>query len=194
MATTQDLSNGYEAHAQEFAARRIRSNIGATTVRDWCRTLPQGGTVLDLGCGCGVPISQTLLDQGLTVYGVDASASLTAAFRARFPHTTVACEAVEESTFFGRQFDAVVAWGLLFLLSDETQLRLIQKVAAALLPGGRFLFTAPAQRCEWTDVLTRLPSRSLGAETYRAALTAAGLTLVDEYDDEGENHYYVAVK
>jgi hypothetical protein len=35
---------------------------------------------------------------------------------------------------------------------------------------------------------------SLGAEAYREALTAVGLALVDTYVDEGENHYFSAVR
>jgi 2-polyprenyl-3-methyl-5-hydroxy-6-metoxy-1,4-benzoquinol methylase len=190
----QDLSNGYEALAAEFIARRAKSAVGAATVRDWCGTLPPGAIVLDVACGCGVPISQTLLECGCQVYGVDASATMTAAFAVRFPQAVVACEPVEHSAFFDRQFDAVIAWGLLFLLPAATQEMLIHKVAAALVPGGRFLFTAPWQIGEWDDLLTGLTSRSLGREVYLATLAQAGFALVGEYDDEGDNHYYAVVK
>jgi cyclopropane fatty-acyl-phospholipid synthase-like methyltransferase len=135
-----------------------------------------------------------LLEAGFTVYGVDASASMTKAFAARFPQAVVACETVEHSTFFKRQFDAVVAWGLWFLLPPETQRMLIHKVAVALVSGGRFLFTAPWQIGEWQDVLTGQTSWSLGREVYLATLAAAGFELIGEYDDEGDNHYYDAVK
>jgi 2-polyprenyl-3-methyl-5-hydroxy-6-metoxy-1,4-benzoquinol methylase len=190
----KDPSNGYEALAATFIAGRAASNVGVAMVRDWCRRLHFGSAILDLGCGCGVPISQILIEQGFDVYGVDASARMTRAFRARFPQAVVACEAVEESDFFGRQFDGVVSWGLFFLLPVAAQLTLIHKVAAALAPGGRFLFTSPAQVCTWRDILTGHLSQSPGAEIYRATLTAADFTLLDEYDDEGKNHYYDAVK
>jgi cyclopropane fatty-acyl-phospholipid synthase-like methyltransferase len=124
------------------------------------------------------------------VYGIDASASLTAAFRRRLPHAHVACEAIEGSRFFGRTFDGVIAVGLMFLLPGEVQRDLIRKVAVALNPDGRFLFTSPAQVCAWTDVLTGQESHSLGAEEYKATFSEAGLTLVGEYEDEGGNHYY----
>ncbi|HMI63810.1 MAG TPA: class I SAM-dependent methyltransferase, partial [Puia sp.] len=47
----------------------------------------------------------------------------------------VACESVERSSFFNRSFDGVIAVGLMFLLSEETQRTLIPKMAAALNPG-----------------------------------------------------------
>ena len=46
----------------------------------------------------------------------------------------VSCEAVEDSSFFGRTFDGVIAVGLLFLLSAAEQRDLIRRVAFALNP------------------------------------------------------------
>jgi 2-polyprenyl-3-methyl-5-hydroxy-6-metoxy-1,4-benzoquinol methylase len=188
----QDRSNGYEDAAAAYMARRGTSGIGAANVLAWARSLPRGSVILDLGCGDGVPISRALIEDGFTVYGIDASATMVAAFRQRFPGATVICEAVEDSRFFSRTFDGVVAWGLMFLLSAEVQMVVIGKVAAALNPGGRFCFTAPAQACTWADVLTGRQSTSLGAAAYRSALGCAGLTLVGEHRDEGDNHYYEA--
>jgi len=38
--------------------------------------------------------------------------------------------------------------------------------------------------------MTGLESRSLGAEEYRRQLSAVGLSVTGEYEDEGQNHYY----
>lgn len=191
-----DKSNGYECVASVFIAERGRnsSGIGASVVADWSQTLLRGATVLDLGCGTGVPISQVLIERGCNVYGVDASPTMVAAFRVRFPTVSVECAAVEDSDFFGRTFDAVVGWGLFFLLDVEVQRRLVAKVAAVLPSGGRFLFTAPSQSCSWADAMTGRTSISLGYEAYRNALEVEGLSLVGTHRDEGENHYYFAQK
>ena len=156
--------------------------------------LPGGATVLDLGCGTGVPISQALIDRGFNVFGVDASPKMVAAFRASFPTVPVECAAVEDSDLFGRTFDGVVACGLFFLLDGEVQRRLVAKIASVLRSGGRFLFTAPSQSCSWRDALTGRTSISLGYEAYRKALEAEGMSLVGTQLDEGENHYYFAQK
>lgn len=189
-----DPSNGYEAKASEFITQRERSKIGVTIVREWARRLPRHASVLDLGCGHGIPIASALMDEGFIVYGVDASPSMIAAFHRRFPEAHLACEPVEESTFFDRTFDGVVAVGLMFLLPAETQRDLIRKVAQVLTPGGHFLFTSPAQVCTWKDVLTHRPSISLGAETYKTILCEAGFDFLSEHRDEGDNHYYAALK
>ncbi|MCP9236035.1 class I SAM-dependent methyltransferase [Lewinella sp. JB7] len=170
------------------------NGIGAATVRKWSEALPQQASVLDLGCGTGIPISGVLVDRGIAVYGIDASPALLAAFRENFPTLPAACERVEESTFFGRRFDAIVAIGLVFLLSEESQEALIRKAADHLLSGGRLLFTAPASEVEWEDTLTGRRSASLGAKRYRTLLADAGFSLLAEYTDAGDNHYYDAVK
>lgn len=191
-----DKSNGYEGVAKTFIEVRGQAidGIGTASVRQWAQALPKGLTVLDLGCGTGIPISKTLVDEGMTVYGIDASPALIEAFRENFPDAPAACEPVEESTFFDRQFDAVISWGLLFLLSTEVQARVIGKVADALKTGGKFLFTAPATVANWEDRLTGRRSVSLGAGKYKEILSASGLSLVEEFEDEGGNHYYHAVK
>ncbi len=185
-----DPSNGYEAVATEFIAVRQQSGVGVATVRAWGRTLPQGATILDLACGFGVPNSQALINDGFVIYGVDASPSLIAEFRRRFPDVNVACEAIEDSRLFDRTFDGVIAVGLLFLLSEDSQRDLIRRVGLALNSGGRFLFTSPAQCCTWTDILTGRESLSLGADAYKAIIADARLNLVGEHSDEGDNHYY----
>lgn len=192
-----DQSNGYEGVAAEFLAGRgsIHSaGIGVKTVRNWARTLPAGATVIDLGCGSGLPITKVLLTEGLKVYAVDAAPSLVRAFRHNFPNVAVNCEAVQYSTFFNRTFDGVLAWGVIFLLTPDEQRNVLQRVAGILAPGGRLLFTSPAERLVWSDAMTGLESRSLGAEEYRRELSAGGLSLVGEYKDEGENHYFDARK
>ena len=173
---------------------RSNSSIGVVSVRDWAASLPRGGFVLDLGCGHGRPISKALIDEGFIVYGIDASPSMIAAFRSHFPDAALECSAIEDSHLFGRRFDGVIAWGLMFLLASEVQATLIHKVAMALKPGGRFLFTAPHQACEWLDNLTGKTSVSIGSDTYRKLIESEGLALVGASEDEGQNHYYFVCK
>jgi SAM-dependent methyltransferase len=193
-----DRSNGYEGVAVEFLARRgsaARSaGIGRKEVRNWARTLPRGASVVDVGCGPGFPITEVLVLEGLNAFGVDAAPSFVEAFQRNLPNTPVVCEAVQDSMFFHRTFDAVLSWGLIFLLSSADQRRLIQRFAEILVPGGRLLFTAPAPVGVWNDAMTDLESRSLGVEEYRRLLAEAGFSVISEYEDVGENHYFDAVK
>ena len=194
---TVDKSNGYERIAPEYisgrGSNRSGKGIGASTVAAWARTLPPKSTILDLGCGTGLPVSQTLIEEGHQIFGIDASPSMIAALRRNFPAAPCECAAAEDSSFFHRSFDAIVSWGLMFLLDESTQHRVITKAAAALNPGGLFLFTAPQQPHSWSDAMTDLPSRSLGYDAYQSACESVGLTLIPAPPpDAGGNYYYLA--
>lgn len=187
-----DMSNGYEEYADTFIRSR-HPHIGQKMAGEWARGFAPGATVLELGCGDGV-ISQALVDAGLTLYGLDASPTLLRVFRERFPGAETECAAAEESTYFHRTFDGVIAVGLMFLLPESAQRSVLAKVANALKAGGRFLFTAPRQSCSWVDALTKRESRSLGAEGYQRLLRGLRFEVSSGRLDEGENHYFFAVK
>jgi SAM-dependent methyltransferase len=182
-----DPSHGWEDVAADFA--RLRSSIGTQAVVDWSRCLPPGASILDIGCGTGMPVARALQDRGFAVHGLDPAPTLLAAFQNNLPGAPAACEPAETSNFFNRQFDAAIAIGLIFLLREASQIGLIGRVGRALRPGGHFLFTAPQQGCSWTDSLTGRPSRSLGETRYRQLLEGAGLVVVGGSVDEGGNHY-----
>ena len=194
-----DLSNGYESVSEEFLVRRGNSRtrsiaIGVQEVRKWAETLPRGSSVIDLGCGPGLPITVVLVEEGLQVFGVDAAPSFVAAFQRNLPGTPIVCESVLESRLFDQTFGAVLSIGLMFLLKAEEQHRLIRRFADTLVPGGRLLFTSPAKPAVWNDAMTGLESISLGAEEYRKLLGAAGISVAKEYEDVGENHYFEGFK
>jgi len=191
-----DRSHGYEDIAAIFIKGRGQAvhGVGASFVRNWAKTLPKHSTVLDIGCGTGIPVSKILIQEGLTVYGLDASPSMVEAFKQNFPGNRVVCEAAEDSSFFDLKFDAIIAWGLLFLLPQDVQEIVIKKAADALETGGKFLFTSPPKPIDWNDAMTGQHSMSLGAEKYKELLMASGLLLIEEFEDEGENHYYHCMK
>ena len=187
-----DKSNGYEEIAETFIRAR-NARIGPDEVREWAREFAPGAEVLELGCGHGM-VSQVLVDQGLRLYAIDASPRLLAVFRQRFPDVETECAPAEASNYFGQTFDGVIAWGLMFLLPEETQRTVLAKVAKALKPGGRFLFTAPYAAVTWEDGLTGLESRSLGADAYESLLRELGFDIEPGRTDVGENYYYFAAK
>lgn len=167
-----DRSNGYEAVSEEFLARRGNSRtrsiaIGVKEVRKWAKSLPHGSSVIDLGCGPGFPITVVLVEEGLQVFGVDAATSFVAAFQCNLPGIPIVCESVLESRLFDRTFDAVLSIGLMFLLKDEEQRRLIERFAEILVPGGRMIFNSTTKPAIWNDSMTGLESISLGDKEYK---------------------------
>ena len=187
-----DSASAYEHHAREFLRIRDNSAVGIDIVERWARSLDPGIDVLEIACGGGIPVTRTLMNLGLKIWAVDSSPTLVAEFRARFPIIPVQCTRVQESDYFGRTFGAVVSIGLIFLLGESDQIALIRRVSKILVPGGRFLFTAPIEVGTWTDRTTGHECRSLGRERYEAALQESRFRLVGRYEDEGKNNHYDA--
>ncbi|MCG8413455.1 MAG: class I SAM-dependent methyltransferase [Pseudomonadales bacterium] len=171
-----------------------RREVGVAEVKAWADHFNEGDSVLDIGCGHGLPLGLLLQERGLQVYAIDASPTLLQQYGKNLPDAEVACESVVDSDFFHRKFDGVLAWGLMFLLSEEDQVMTLNRVLARIVPGGRFLFTSPTQRCQWDDLLTGRESIAIGGERYREILAENGMSVLREYSDAGENHYYDAVK
>ncbi|MEL7025055.1 MAG: class I SAM-dependent methyltransferase [Pseudomonadota bacterium] len=191
--TGRDAIQAYEQHAKKFLDARDASQTGADVVKRWARSLHSGASVLELACGGGFPITSALISAGLDVHAIDSSPTLLETFQARFPEVPVRCESVQASTFFDRNFDAVIAVGLMFLLSEPDQIDLMGRVANALRPGGRFLFSAPVQAGTWSDMTTGVDSVSLGADVYERTLAEAGFRVIQRIVDQGDNNYYDSV-
>jgi hypothetical protein len=80
----------------------------------------------------------------------------------------------------------------MFLLPVENQRLVISKVARALKPGGKFLFTSVKDEVRWNDSLTDRDSYSPGVEWYRRALSDEGFVVEREESDEGDNYNFFA--
>jgi hypothetical protein len=134
------------------------------------------------------------MEDGFTVYGMDASASLIEEFRKRFPSALAECSPFEDSAFLRRTFDAVVAVGWMFLLHPDVQCLLIRKVKHALNSNCPFLFTSSKARCIWQYILTHRESVSLGDGRTARFCKLRVLFSSGRCQNEGNNHYYYSVR
>ncbi len=185
-----DSADAYESRASEFLSVRDKSCIGSIVVDRWARNFRSGATVIELGCGGGYPITRILRSAGLRLWAVDSSPILVAEFQSRFPDIPVQCAKVQESSFFDQKYDGAIAIGLIFLLSEPEQSEVICNIAKILLPGGRFLFTAPIEKGNWVDMNTGLVCKSLGQAVYEKYFRIAGFRTVATFIDAGDNNYY----
>jgi trans-aconitate methyltransferase len=93
----------------------------------------KGEQILDLGCGDGA-LTEKLADMGANVIGVDGSADMVAAARARGLDARVMDG---QNLSFDREFDAVFSNAALHWMPDAAAVA--AGVAKALKPGGRFV-------------------------------------------------------
>lgn len=105
----------------------------ASGVLEWLAVQP-GESVLDLGCGQG-QLTKSIAGAGANVVGVDSSAQMVAAARAR---GVIAEEGNAEALPFATQsFDAVFSNAALHWVRDQDAM--MSEVRRVLKPGGRFV-------------------------------------------------------
>lgn len=185
----------YDQIAAWYAATR-NPKVGIPDLAAFARRLPPCARVLDLGCGAGIPISRFLIREGFDVVALDSSPEMIARYRAHFPNVPTRCERAEAATFPAASFEAIVAWGVLFHLSEAEQQTVIGKVADWLRPGGWLLFTSGDVEDTTKGTMNGVTFQyaSLGVTGYHEAVERAGMRLDVCYHDEWDNYVYVAEK
>ncbi|MGK7662975.1 MULTISPECIES: class I SAM-dependent DNA methyltransferase [unclassified Marinovum] len=162
----------YEAQAAAYDAQRSRSLFEARWLARFAACLPEGGRVLDLGCGAGEPIARWFMAEGFTLTGVDFAGAMLDIARQRWPEGDWR-QADMRSLDLGERFDGIIAWDSFFHLTEAEQRETLRRMAAHLAPGGSLLFTAGPETGE--------ASGTVGAATvYHASLSPAGYAVLLE--------------
>lgn len=155
----------YERNAAAYDVDRGRSLQERAWLDRFLAFIPPGGTVLDVGCGMGEPIAAYLLQQGVHVLGVDASPSMIARCRQRFPDSEWMVADMRELEL-GMRFDGIVAWDSFFHLGMGDQRSMFSRFAAHARAGAPLMFTSGTSEGEAIGSYC-------GEALYHASLTPA---------------------
>jgi SAM-dependent methyltransferase len=183
----------YDLIADWYARDRTHLT-GVPEVQALVNSLPRRSSVLDVGCGNGIPLTRLLVEAGFDVLDVDSSARMLEKFRANLPSTPAVCEKIQSCDFHGLVFDAAISWGVIFHLTHTDQADTFKKVAEVLKPGGLFLFTSGDKDGDIEGTMDGVVFRyfSFAVEGYRDLLHKSGLELIETHADKGQNTYYLA--
>jgi SAM-dependent methyltransferase len=189
----------YDLIAEWYASQR-KDGTGLPELTGLLSVLPANPSVLDVGCGTGLPLTRAMIEHGCQVLGVDSSPNMLQHFARNFPAVPTICAPIQDCDLNGRTFDAVHMWGVMFFLPLTEQVRAIAKVASVLKPGGLFLFTSGDENGDLEPFEgepmngVRFFYYSFARDGYRDVLREHGLTLEQTHIDKGENMYYLARK
>ncbi len=188
----------YTLIANHYAKERENSRIGLKELDELLVNLPKGAHILDFGAGTGKPITERIVQNPheFKVYAVDSSSEMVKIFSENFPTIPVQCASILEFDFFAETFDAAIAWGVMFHLTEPEQQSAIQRIASVLKSGGYFLFSSGKEAGMRSGAMydVEFSYYSLGSEKYQKTLAEQGMTLLSECFGEGENYYYLAQK
>jgi 2-polyprenyl-3-methyl-5-hydroxy-6-metoxy-1,4-benzoquinol methylase len=147
--------------------------------------VPPPGAVLDLGCGCGVPLARDLSSAGYNVTGVDISEVQIERARRLAPAAQFLRDDITRVQFPAASFEAIVCLYAIIHVPQELQPALITKIASWLRPNGWLLMTAGQEAWtgsqeRWLGGTKTMWWSQLDAESYRQLMKIAGLEVVEQ--------------
>ena len=170
----------YEKHGHDWDADRRGSGWNDKPWHDrFIAALSEGANVLDLGCGGGTPVALNMVERGLNVTGVDASATLVSLCRDSMPdHKWIVSDM--RSVHLNQKFDGILAWDSFFHLKPDDQRCMFSVFAEHAAPASILMFnTGPSHGesigCYRGDPLYHA---SLDAAEYETLLGQFGFKVV----------------
>lgn len=185
----------YDAHGRDWDADRRAEHRpdGHSFEHHWLERLiarlPRASSILDLGCGGGIPITRYLVERGIRVTGVDASSTMIELWRSRFPDNR-ALLADMRNLELGERFDAIIAWDSFFHLPQDDQRSMFRTFARHAAPDCVLLFTSGPSLGEAVGTLYGDPlyHASLDPKEYESLLAANGFVVRDHVMDDPQCH------
>ena len=184
------VRRGYDALSYHYRGDDADEEEYAPWLAELRARLPDG-SVLDLGCGNGVPIARSLAAAGYQVTGVDISDVQVERARRLVPTGTFIRADATAIEFPPQSFDAVVCLYVLIHLPLAAQPELVQRVAGWLRPGGWLLAVTghsawTGTEDNWLGGQASMSWSQADAGTYRSWLEQAGLQVTtQEFVPEG---------
>jgi ubiquinone/menaquinone biosynthesis C-methylase UbiE len=149
--------------------------------------------VLDIGCGCGVPVARRLAAAGHQVTGVDISDVQIERARSLVPDATFIRADAAVLDLPDESFDAVVCLYALIHMPLDQQPRLLHNIARWLRPGGWLLATTgqdawTGTEDNWLGGPATMWWSHTDATTYRSWLHQSGLQVTEQrFIPEGDS-------
>lgn len=158
--------------------------------------LPDGGEILDVGCGAGEPIAHYLLTQHFKLTGIDASQTMIDISSSRFPRGNWIVVDMRNMSL-PQTFDGIIAWDSFFHLNPDEQRGTLEVFCRHLNSGGVLLLTIGDEVGEVLGVVNgeQVYHSSLDPDEYRGILRSAGfskVTLVLRDENCGEHSVLLA--
>ncbi len=161
--------------------------------------LPANASVLDAGCGAGVPLSQ-MLSERFHVTGVDFSEAQIERAKKNVPNADFLCEDMTQLSFPDNTFDGITSYYAIIHIPRDEHRPLLANFHRMLKPGGCALLCLGAEHLiddvDENYLGTRMYWSHYDTETYLEMLNDCGFSIlwskrVADATCEGAGHLFV---
>jgi SAM-dependent methyltransferase len=135
------VRTGYDLLGDAYRADDDADAHYAEWLEELAGRLPAGGNVLDLGCGCGIPVARWLVAHGYPVTGVDLSSEQIGRARRLVPGALFLEADMTTVDLPARGFDAVTMFYSIIHVPSADQPALLRRLHGWLRPGGWLIAT-----------------------------------------------------
>src|SRR3989344_4256049 len=144
------VRHGYNKVAEDYSSSRdvFKSNKYLDRLIE---LLPANATILDIGCGSGVPVDRYLLDRGHGVIGLDISEKQIELAKRNNPQAMYEVRDMQELKPSEYSVDAIVSFYAIFHTPRENHLKLLKTLSFYLKERGLLLITMGASEWEGTE-------------------------------------------
>jgi len=186
--------NGYEKGNYIKAYNRKSPKLRAlpkTMLNELLKRLPKKPSVLDLGCGSGVPFDKFLVQNNCNLIGIDNSKK----------HLALAKKLVKQAQFingdfakvnFKQKFNAIVSFYAIFHIPRTEHKKLFKKILALLEKKGLILVTLGAEDMESTvdDFIgSKMMWSSYSLEKNKKLVEQSGFKILIAKEEKSSEHH-----
>ena len=193
--TKEQNEHSYDLIAEDFTNRRKETQVPDFVV-EFGELLKKGDTVLDVGCGAGVPNAKYLSEKGVAITGIDISEKLLEEAQKNVPEGRFIKTDVNEFQT-DEKFNGIIAWDSLFHLQPDQHEAVLTKLHDLLDEDGYLLFTHGAPEGQITSEMygQTFTYSSPGAEKLKEILANLGFNILKWNIDksEGEDKGYLTI-
>ena len=191
---TDLVKKGYDLLGQRYSSHRESLRSGPY-IQQLLKRLPKSSTVLDVGCGPGIPVDDTLIKAGHQVIGIDNSPAQIAQARKHCPAGEYLVLDMQELRPNQYRAQAVVSLYSLFHVPRAQHAGLLATMSSYLPTGGMLLISMGDRAFEGPHHLMGVPlwSSQFGTVKNSEMVTTAGFSiLIDEINvSGGERHQMI---
>jgi len=188
------VQKGYDVYSKNYTSDRDQFK-NQKYLDDLINKLRKGSSILDLGCGSGIPVDKYLLEHGFKVTGIDISTEQIKLAKEHLPSGDFFQKDMSQVDFAENTFDAIVSFYAIFHIPREEHQELLGNCYRMLKRDSYLLITMGSSDWVGSEEFhgTTMYWSHYGREKNVEMVKAAGFEITYEVVDESGNEKHLVV-
>ncbi len=188
------VRKGYEEgeYAKEYREGRVIRDFEEELFEDLFDRVGEEVSILDLGCGIGIPFDRYFVDMGYDVTGVDFVEKNIKRAKENVPEADFVNADFSQLSFSKESFDAIVSFYSIFHIPRDEHLDLLEKMNRGLKESGVILITMGTgddEKIESEFVGSYMVWSSFSIQKNKDLVKKSGFKILRSYEETEEEHH-----